>query len=140
MVDKLFRAQKKTKKRIFVKCAHAHNARAKKWKKASLTMDQSSSFEVLLELEGSRRPVSVSGDLTAASLTIAIERELGKLGRDIVLSPFGTAASEAGERRGTKPVYVLQRFSEKWGFIDVVHILGLATCSLHLTEVLENQW
>ena len=69
-------------------------------------MDQdvkSREFDVLLEIEGSRRVLKVSKE----TAMISIEKELGKLDKDIFLLSLGSQHQQEG--RTTKSVCVLQR-------------------------------
>ena len=73
---------------------------------------QSTELDILLEIDGSRRPLRVTA-------FTAIERELGKMGKDISLLPLGV--SDISDKVGrTKVPYVLQRWCSKFNtFIDV---------------------
>ena len=71
-------------------------------------------FDVLLEIDGSRRQLKVTFDI---AFTV-IERELRRLGLYINVVPLGMYISDQQER--TKTPYVLQRWCSKFKtFIDV---------------------
>lgn len=71
-------------------------------------------FDVLLEVDQSRRQLRVSCD----SAFVTIERELGKLGKDISLLPVGGNVPDPECR--TKIPYVIQRWCTKFKvFVDV---------------------
>lgn len=77
-------------------------------------MESQEEFDILLEIDGSKRPLSVTRD----SAFTAVERELGNLGKDISLLPLGVKVSDQKER--SKPLYVLQRWCTKFmTFVDV---------------------
>ena len=72
-------------------------------------------LEVLLEIGSSRKRLSFSRE----SILSAVETELKLMG-DVALLPLGKAPSDfpAG-----KELYILQRWSEKWGsFVDVKEV------------------
>ncbi len=88
---------------------------------------QNVEFDVLLEIDGSRRQLKVTCD---AAFT-AIERELGKLGKDISLLPLGVGVSHQEGR--TKTPFVLQRWYPKFQtFIDITD-KSQFTDGIHLT-------
>ena len=63
------------------------------------------SMEVLLEIGGSRKELSVDkGDVVFV--------ELGQLGMDGILAYFSCVRGE--QHRTHKRVYILQRWAEKW--------------------------
>ena len=71
-------------------------------------------MEILVNFEGSRRVVSVED---SSDLLVAVERELARRcpGRDIAIAPVDTKLSQSG----SKEVYILQKCTEKWGYVDV---------------------
>ena len=75
------------------------------------------SMEVLLEIGGSRKELSVDkGDVV-----FVVEEELGQLEMDGILAYFSCVRGE--QHRTDKRVYILQRWAEKWGsFVDVTDI------------------
>jgi hypothetical protein len=72
-------------------------------------------MEVLVNFEGSRRVVSVED-----SLLVAVEKELARRcpGRDVAIAPVGTKLSQSG----SKEVYILQKLTTKWGYMDVTDL------------------
>lgn len=71
-------------------------------------------FDVLLEIDGSKRVLRVNAD----TVLVSVESELGKLGKDISLLPLGAGKEELEGR--TKPTYVLQRWVTRFeSFVDV---------------------
>ena len=78
------------------------------------TMDAQEEFDVLLEMDGSKRHLTVTCD---TALTV-VERELGNFDKDISILPLGERIADQTDR--SKPVYVLQRWSSKFmTYIDV---------------------
>ena len=77
-------------------------------------MDAQEEFDVLLEMDGSKRHLTVTCD---TALTV-VERELGNFDKDISILPLGERIADQTDR--SKPVYVLQRWSSKFmTYIDV---------------------
>ena len=73
-------------------------------------------LEILLEVGDSRKVLSA----TRGELVYVLESELGILGIDGVLAYFSCAR---GQTAGSKKVFILQRWSEKWkSFVDVTDI------------------
>ena len=70
-------------------------------------------IEVLLEIGESRKELIVGRD----RLVYTIEQELGRLGKNGVLTYF---SCDPGNRLSAKEVYILQWWDEKWGtYVDV---------------------
>ena len=80
------------------------------------------SVEVLLEFCGSRNEVALDLDNDPLS---KLQKELRQFETHLVLeTKTSTAVFEEGE--AARPVYLLQRWSEKWNcFVDVGHTDGL---------------
>ena len=75
------------------------------------------SMEVLLEIRGSRKELSVDKD----NVIFVVEEELGQLGMDGILAYFSCVRGE--QYRTDKHVYILQRWAEKWeNFVDVTDV------------------
>ena len=73
-------------------------------------------MEILLEVEDSRKVLSATRD----ELVYVLENELGILGIDGVLAYF---SCPRGQTAGSKKVFILQRWSEKWkSFVDVTDV------------------
>ena len=80
-----------------------------------------STVEILLEIDGSRKELTLIAN--RESVVFAIERELGKLGKDGVLASF----SSSGKEGSSKKVYFLQRWAEEWNaFVDVTDVSQMA--------------
>ena len=74
-------------------------------------------MEVLFELRESRKTLITTKD----NIVFVIEEELGKVGVDGVLAYFSCPQGE--RRHGSKDVYILQRWTDKWkSFVDVTDI------------------
>ena len=77
-------------------------------------VSQEAEFDILFELDGSKRPLTVTSD----TAFIAIEQEIGKLNKDISLLPLNERIADQTDR--SKPLYVLQRWCSKFStFVDV---------------------
>ena len=73
-------------------------------------------MEILLEVEGSRKVLTATRD----ELVYVLENELGILGIDGVLAYF---SCPRGQTAGSKQVFILQRWSDKWkSFVDVTDV------------------
>ena len=71
------------------------------------------SLEVLFEMNGSRKVLCVGRN----EIVYTLENEIGLLGIDGILAYFSCVR---GQSAGTKKVYILQKWSDKWNaFIDV---------------------
>jgi hypothetical protein len=74
-------------------------------------------MEILLTFEGSRRVLKI---LEGSAILIDIEREVAKRfpDRDFVIAPIGNKVPQST----SKDVYIVQKFSTKWGYVDVTDV------------------
>jgi hypothetical protein len=70
--------------------------------------------EVLLHFEGSRRVLNIG---EGSTIEVELEKELVERfpGRDLTVAPIGQAVPQSP----SKDVYMLQKLTLKWGYVDV---------------------